>query len=125
MCAALANVFLYIKDTIEASTFDKRFLLPLIFLVPISYLHLCTVERIPNTPHALIHTRHRLARLPVLLACVIPQKLGLFPHTVELQVLHTQCPCGSVHVMCGDDGVSPWPWADGDFDLRAILCERG
>jgi hypothetical protein len=83
------------------------------------------MERVPNTPHALIHTRHRLARLSVLLARVIPQELGLLPHTVELHVLHAQRPCGSVHVVCGDDGVSPGPWADCDFDLRAVLRERG
>lgn len=81
------------------------------------------MERIPNTPHTLVQTRHRLAQLPVLLACTIPQYLRLFPHAFVLQVPHAYRALGAVDVFGDDDGVPPWPWADGDFDLWVVAGE--
>lgn len=81
------------------------------------------MERIPNTPHTLIDTGDRLAPLPILLARAIPQCLSLFPYALVLQVLDAYRPLRAVDVMCDDDGVFPWPWADGDLDLWAVASE--
>lgn len=70
------------------------------------------MERIPNAPHALIHTSHRLARLPVLLTSAIPQYLRLLPHALVLQVLDAYIPRRAVDVVRDDDGVVARPRAD-------------
>jgi hypothetical protein len=90
-----------------------------------SYLHLGSVEWIPNTPHALVDTRDRLAQLPVLLAGAVPQQFRLLSDALILQVLDAYRPLGAVGVMCDDDGVVPWARAHGDLDLRVIAGECG
>jgi hypothetical protein len=90
-----------------------------------SYLDFRPMERIPNTPHTLINTGHRLARLPVLLACAISQYLCLFPHAFVLEVFDTYRPLGAVDVLCDYDRVPPWPRADGNLDLWVVLRKRG
>jgi hypothetical protein len=90
------------------------------------YLHLRPMEWIPNSPHTLIDTRHRLAvPLLILLTRAIPQQFRLLPHALVLQVLDAYRPLSAVDVMCDDDGVPPWPWADCDFDLWAVARECG
>ena len=81
------------------------------------------MERRPDTPDALVDTRHRLAQLLVLLAVAVPQHLGLLPHALVLQVLDADGPCGAVDVVCDDDGVLAWPGADGELNRRVALCE--
>lgn len=90
-----------------------------------SYLDLRPMERIPNAPHALIQTRHRLAQLPILLARTIPQYLCLLPHALILQILDAYRACGAVDVLGDYDGVFPWPWADGDLDLWVAAGKGG
>lgn len=81
------------------------------------------MKRVPNTPHALIDTGHRLARLPILLARAIPQNLRLFPDAIDLQILHAYRSLRAVDVVCDDNGMLPWPRADGDFNLGAAARE--
>lgn len=93
-----------------------------------SYLHLRSVERVPNASHALVYTGHRLAQLLVLLARAISQYLCFFPHALVLQVLYADGPRSAVEVVCDNDGVLSWPSADGDFDLWVVAgkgWERG
>jgi hypothetical protein len=81
------------------------------------------VERRPDTPNALVDTRHRLAQLLVLLAIAVPQHLGFLSHALVLQVLDADGPCGAVDVVCDDDGVLAWPGADGELNRRVALRE--
>lgn len=84
------------------------------------------MERIPDTPHALVDTDHRPSvQLPVLLPTRVSQQLSLLPHTLILQVLDAYGSLRAVDVMGDDDGVPARPWRYADFDLGVALCEDG
>jgi hypothetical protein len=92
---------------------------------PASYLQLGAVERIPNAPHALVDTRHRVAQLLVLLARVVPQHFCLLADALDVQVSDADGALGAVDVVCDDDGVVPRARAHVDLDLRVVAREGG
>ena len=82
------------------------------------------MERTPDTPHALIDTRDRLARYPlVLLWARVSQQLNLFSNPLWCQVLHVDRLLVTVEIVCGNDGVVVVLSVHLDLDLRVALRE--
>lgn len=97
---------------------------PLFLFQPVcSNLPLGAVERIPDTSDTLVQRLDRLGDLPQLLAAGIAKQKGLFQYLSVVEVSHTYGLLAAVDVGALDDGVFPWSWRDGDFDLWVLLCE--
>jgi hypothetical protein len=83
------------------------------------------MKRVPNAPYTLIPTLHHPPNLPILLASSISQQPRLIPHALTLQILHASRLRFAVEISRDDDGVAPWPWRDGYFDLGVGAGEGG
>jgi hypothetical protein len=75
-CRRLLELFLH-PPALRCRLLTDRFKSCFSFVPPSSfprssYLHLRAMEWIPDTPHTLIHTSHRLACLSILLTGAIP-----------------------------------------------------
>merc|ERR1712058_17032 len=81
------------------------------------------VEGIPYTPHALIHTGHRLPRPLQLLTTRTLQQLRLFQDFAWLHAPHTDGPLLAIDVRAANDGVAARTRRDGDFDAGVLAGE--
>jgi hypothetical protein len=90
-----------------------------------SYLDPASVQRTPNSPHALIHTRHRPRHPLVLLPAIIPQQLRLSLNPLGRKIPHTDTLLSAVDVVGYYDGVLVGSWRDCDFDGWVAGSEGG
>jgi len=82
-----------------------------------------TMKRIPNTPHTLIRTLHRLRDPLQPLPARIPQQQHFFQNLIRLQISHADGFLAAVDVLASDYGVAAWSGGDGDFDLGVLAGE--
>lgn len=83
------------------------------------------MQRTPNSPHALVHTRHRPRHPLILLPAIIPQKLCLSPNAIGRKIPYADTLLSAVDVVGYYDGVLVGSWRDCDFDGWVAGSEGG
>ena len=90
-----------------------------------SYLDPASVQRTPNSPHALIHTRHRPRHSLVLLPAIIPQQLCLGLNAIGRKIPYTDTLLSAVDVVGYYNRVLVGSWRDCDFNRWVAGREGG